>query len=142
MTVTQDFRYRYHRPVPSPPVRTRVAVADGVGGDPGAVAQVLEKFDPGATDLLLGWVPEGQLLSGLEHYADVATVMGGFALRGPIDAGTVRYVTARLGAVPALLRGPLRPDVLVAPVAPVDGEVLLRDEAAWVRGAGDAGAAV
>jgi Acetyl-CoA hydrolase/transferase C-terminal domain len=119
-----------------------VAVADGVGGDPEAVTQVLEGFDPGSTDLLLGWVPDGQLLSGLERYADVATVMGGFALRAPIDAGAVRYVTVRLGVVPALLRGPLRPDVLVAPVAPVDGGFLLTTESAWLRAAIDAGADV
>ena len=142
MTVPKDFRYRYHRPVPSPPARTRVAVADGVGGDPAAVAQALAMFDPVATDLLLGWVPEGQLLPGLERYADVATVMGGFALRGPIDTGVVRYVTVRLGAVPALLQGPLRPDVLIAPVAPADGGFLLTTESAWLRAAIDAGAEV
>ena len=140
MTVPKDFRYRYHRPVSPPPARRRVAVADGVGGDPAAVTQVLERFDPGPTELLLGWVPEGQLLPGLERFADVATVMGGFALRGPIDDGVVRYVTVRLGAVPALLNGPLRPDVLVAPVAPVAGGYLLTTESAWLRAAVDAGA--
>jgi hypothetical protein len=125
-----------------PPAQTRVAVADGVGGDPVAVVQALEGFDPGSTRILLGWVPEGQLLRGLERFADVATVMGGFALRGPIDAGAVRYVTVRLGAVPALLRGPLRPDVLVAPVAPVEGGFLLTTESAWLRAAIDGGAEV
>jgi hypothetical protein len=119
-----------------------VAVADGVGGDPEAVAQALEGFDPGSTDLLLGWVPDGQLLAGLERYADVATVMGGFALRSLIDAGAVRYVTVRLGVVPALLWGPLRPHVLVAPVAPVDGGFLLTTESAWLRAAVEAGADV
>jgi hypothetical protein len=119
-----------------------VAVADGVGGDPEVVARVLEGFDPGSTDLLLGWVPDGQLLSGLGRYADVATVMGGFALRGLIDAGAVRYVTVRLGVVPAILRGPLRPNVLVASVAPVDSGFLLTTESAWIRAAIDAGADV
>lgn len=142
MTVPKDFRYRYHLRVRPPPARTSVAVADGVGADPEAVARVLQGFDPASTDLLLGWVPEGQLLSGLERFADVATVMGGFALRGPIDAGVVRYVTARLGAVPALLQGPLRPDLLVAPVSPVDGGFLLTTESAWVPAAIDAGAEV
>ena len=142
MTVPKDFRYRYHRPVSLRPAHTRVAVADGVGGDPAAVAHVLERFDSGSTELLLGWVPEGQLLSGLEGFADVATVMGGFALRAPIDSGAVRYVTVRLGAVPALLNGPLRPDVLVAPVAPVAGGYLLTTESAWLRAAVDAGADV
>jgi hypothetical protein len=142
MTVPKDFRYRYHRPVPTPPARTTVAVADGVGGDPEAVALALEAFDPGSTALLLGWVPEGQLLPGLERYADVATVMGGFALRSLIDAGAVRYVTVRLGAVPALLRGSLRPDVLIAPLAPVNGGFLLTTESAWIRAAIDAGAEV
>ena len=41
MTVPKDFRYRYHRPVPSPPVRTRVAVVDGVGGDPEAADRAM-----------------------------------------------------------------------------------------------------
>jgi acyl CoA:acetate/3-ketoacid CoA transferase beta subunit len=142
MTVPKDFRYRYHRPVPTPPALIRVAVADGVGGDPEAVAQALEVFDPGSTELLLGWVPAGQLLTELDQYAGVATVMGGFALRDLIDAGTVRYVTARLGTVPALLWGPLRVQVLVATVAPVDGGFLLTTESAWARAAIDTGAEV
>ena len=128
--------------MPQPAAHTRVAVADGVGGDPTAVAQVLAGFDPASVDLLLGWVPDGQLLPGLERYADVATVMGGFALRGPIDRGEVRYMTVRLGAVPALLQGPLRPDILVAAVAPVTSGFLLTTESAWVRAAIDAGAEV
>ena len=128
--------------MPTPPARTTVAVADGVGGDPEAVALALAEFDPGSTALVLGWVPDGQLLPGLGRYADVATVMGGFALRSLIDAGAVRYVTVRLGAVPALLRGSLRPDVLIAPLAPVNGGFLLTTESAWVRAAIDAGAEV
>jgi acyl CoA:acetate/3-ketoacid CoA transferase beta subunit len=142
MTVPKDFRYRYHRPVPTPPTITRVAVADGVGGDPEAVALALNVFDPGSIELLLGWVPVGQLLAELDQYAGVATLMGGFALRGLIDAGAVRYVSARLGTVPALLSGPLRAEVLVAPVAPVDDGFLLTTESAWVRAAIDAGAEV
>ncbi|HEY3844364.1 MAG TPA: acetyl-CoA hydrolase/transferase C-terminal domain-containing protein [Acidimicrobiales bacterium] len=128
--------------MPPPATRTRVAVADGVGGDPTTVAQVLDGFDPASVDLLLGWVPDGQLLPGLERYADVATVMGGFALRGPIDRGDVRYMTVRLGAVPALLGGPLRPDILVVPLAPGRGGFLLTTESAWVRAVIDAGAEV
>jgi acyl CoA:acetate/3-ketoacid CoA transferase beta subunit len=142
MTVPKDFRYRYHLSVPTAPGITRVAVADGVGGDPEAVTQALKAFDPGSIELLLGWVPVGQLLAGLDQYARVATVMGGFALRGLIDAGAVHSVSARLGTVPALLSGPLRAEVLVAPVAPVDDGFLLTTESAWVRAAIDAGAEV
>ena len=67
MTVPKDFRYRYHRRVPSPPARTRVAVADGVGGDPDAVAQVLAGVRSGCHRTPPGLGPEGQLLPGLER---------------------------------------------------------------------------
>jgi hypothetical protein len=120
-----------------------VAIGDGVSGDPKVVANCLDELsDPAAVELLVGWVPEGQLLPGLERYANVTTIMGGFANRGPIDRHVVRYVTTRLGAVPALLHGPLRVDVLITSVAPVTGGFLLTTESAWQRAAIDAGAQV
>jgi acyl-CoA hydrolase len=68
--------------------------------------------------------------------------MGGFALRGPIDRGEIRYIASRLGAVPALLHRVLRVDVLLTSVAPVAGGFLLTTESAWQRAAIDAGAQV
>jgi acyl-CoA hydrolase len=68
--------------------------------------------------------------------------MGGYGLRRLIDEGKVAYIPARLGAMAALLNGPLRPDVLVASMRPVDDGWCFTSEVAWQRAAVDAGAVV
>lgn len=92
--------------------RPLVVYADGPDGplpDPRSVAAVRELADP---ELLLGWVvrtPGWLDETGLP----VTTVLAGSGLRAAVRTGRVRHVPRRLSAMPALLRGGLRPDVAV-----------------------------
>jgi hypothetical protein len=145
----ERIRYRYSRGVStlgfSDLLRPgcRVAIADGVGS-PTSSFEALSRAAAaaGGVNLVLGWTPAP--LDGLDlaAFASVRTLMGGYALRAPIDRGEVRYAVVRLGASPAVLHGALLPDVLVASVARrVDGFGLLT-EVAWMRAAIDDGAMV
>jgi acyl-CoA hydrolase len=121
----------------------RVALADGVGA-PRSVSGELAEAARRAGDvrLLMGWVPVADPTLDFDAFADVRTFMGGWGLRGPIDDGQVRYLPAALGATPSLVRGPLRPDVLVAALVEVPGGYAFGSEVSWLRAAVDAGAVV
>jgi hypothetical protein len=121
----------------------RIALGDGVGCAAAVSSEHVRALGEGTTsEILLGWVPEGQFLLDPADFASVRALMGGYALRGPIDRGQVRYVPARLGATPSLLHGPLRCDALVASVARRDGGYVFTTESAWQRAAVDGGAFV
>jgi hypothetical protein len=96
----------------------------------------------GGVKLLLAWAPTP--LAGLDFgaFAEVWTLMAGYSLRGPVDAGLVRYAINRLGAAPSLLNGPLRVDVLVASLSSGAGGHRFTTEVAWQRAVVDSGAAV
>lgn len=122
----------------------RVAVADGAGMPVSLMAPLAEAAaSVGGVSLVLGWClaePEG--LSGAD-FDDVRTVMAGFGLRSCIDAGTVQYVPTRLRAVPALLTGPLLPDVLlVSWRRGVEGTWSWGTEVSWMQSVVDAGVTV
>jgi acyl-CoA hydrolase len=73
--------------------------------------------------------------------------MPGWGLRDGVAAGLVRFPPVRLSAVPALLHGPWRPDLLVASLVPVAGSsgrggYAFGSEVSWQRAAIGAGAAV
>lgn len=72
----------------------------------------------------------------------VCALISGFGMRRAIDAGHVGFVPARFGALPSLLRGPLRADVLLATLAPVPGGYAFTTESSWQRAAIGAGARV
>ncbi|HZZ47534.1 MAG TPA: acetyl-CoA hydrolase/transferase C-terminal domain-containing protein [Pseudonocardia sp.] len=113
----------------------RVAVADGAG-TPRSLYPALNRAAArhGNLRLLLGWTPypETGLDAGL--FSDARTVMSGWGLRAAVDAGTVTPVVARLSAVPALLAGPLRPDLLVTTLVRTPDGLRLSSESAWMRG--------
>jgi len=123
----------------------RVAVGDGIGA-PRALSGALSAAAAagGGVRLLLGWLPAAD--PGLDYgaFADVRAVMSGWGLRRPVENGLVRALPVRLSTVPALLRGPLRPDLLVASVvAAADGPgYVFATEISWMRAAVDAGARV
>lgn len=98
--------------------------------------------EAGGVELLLGWIPGAPPDLDFGAFASARTIMGGYGLRRPIDEGQVAYVPARLGAVSALLLGPLRPDLLVASMRPAGRGWCFTTEVAWQRAALDAGAVV
>lgn len=121
----------------------RVAVADGTGTPHGlffALNRSAERH--GDLRLLLGWTPVAEPGLDIGLFADARTVMSGWGLRAAVDQGTVVPVPARLSAVPALLNGPLRPDLLLATVVRSAGGLHFSSEVAWMRAAIDAGVPV
>ncbi|HEY2204311.1 MAG TPA: acetyl-CoA hydrolase, partial [Pseudonocardia sp.] len=121
----------------------RVAVADGTGTPRSlypALNRAAERY--GDLRLLLGWTPVADPTLDASLFADARTVMSGWGLRGPVDAGTVRPVPARLSAVPALLHGPLRPDLLLATVVRAADGLRFGTESSWLRAAVAAGVPV
>jgi hypothetical protein len=119
----------------------RVAVADGVGLPSDVLAPLSAAARAvGDVELVLGWVPGS--LEGLEWdaFRAVRTVMGGYSLRDAVDDGRARYLPARLGSVPSLLAGALRPDVVVASVVPCADGLRCGTEVGWTRAARAAGA--
>jgi acyl-CoA hydrolase len=120
-----------------------VAVGDGFGA-PRAVSAELSRAaaQAGGVRLILGWVPRADPDLDFAAFADVRTVMPGWGLRDGVAAGLVRFTPVRLSAVPALLHGPWRPDVLVASLVPAVGGYAFGSEVSWQRAAIGAGATV
>lgn len=123
--------------------RMRVAVGDGLGYPRWAMADLCHAAsDHTDVSLFLGWMP--MLSEGLDLtvFSDVRTIMPAGALRTPVEAGLIRAVPSRLSGVPALLQGPLRPDLLLVTVVPAPGGYLLGCEVSWMRGLIEAGVPV
>jgi acyl-CoA hydrolase len=121
----------------------RVAVADGVGRPEALSRQLSEEArELGDVRLFLGWMPAEDDGLDLAAFADVRTVMGGWGLRRAIDDGRAHYLPARMGSVPALLSGPLRPDVVVVSVVEGPLGLTLGSEVSWMRAAIATGARV
>lgn len=118
----------------------RIAVADGCGA-PRATFPALGDIarERGDLRLVLGWMPAPVEGLDLAAFADARSVMPGWGLRPAVDAGHVRAVPARFSAMPALLAGPLRPDLLVVAAAPGPYGPVLGSEVSWMRAVVDAG---
>jgi acyl-CoA hydrolase len=125
-----------------------VAVGDGFGA-PRAVSAELSRAAArvGGVRLILGWVPRADPDLDFTAFAEVWTVMPGWGLRDGVAAGLVRFPPVRLSAVPALLHGPWRPDLLVASLVAAGGSsgrggYAFGSEVSWQRAAIGAGATV
>lgn len=122
---------------------TLVAIADGAGAPVGLGEALAEAAaSVGGVRLLLGWCLAPPVPWDRDAFADVRTFMGGYGLRKAMQEGFVRYVPTRLAAVPALLAGPLRPDVVVASLAPTPNGPVYGSEIAWLPAATEAGAVI
>lgn len=121
-----------------------VAIADGCGapiGVGGTLADAARAV--GGVRVLLGWSMTAPIdVHDHEAFTDIRTVMSGYALRAPVRDGQVRYLPTRLGSVPRLLAGALRPDVLLAALRPGGRGLVFGSEVGWMRAAVDAGATV
>ncbi|MHA6796300.1 acetyl-CoA hydrolase/transferase C-terminal domain-containing protein [Pseudonocardia bannensis] len=113
----------------------RVAVADGCGSPRALYPPLLRAAARhGDLRLLLGWMPVAEPGLDPAPFAEARAVLGGPGLRAAVDGGAVRTVPCRLSAVPSLLAGPLRPDLLLATVVRGPEGLRLGAEASWVRG--------
>lgn len=112
----------------------RVVVADGAGSPTSWLGELTEAARRvGDVSLVLGWtldLPDGFDPSA---FAEVRTLMGGFALRAAVQDGSVTQVPDRLSGIPATLAGPLRPDVLLAALRPTDDGWAWGSEVSWMQ---------
>jgi len=121
----------------------RIAVEDGTG-TPRSLFPALNRAAErhGDLRLLLGWTPVAEPTLDLSLFADARTVMSGWGLRAAVEAGTVTPIPMRLSAVPALLHGPLRPDLVLATVVRTTTGLRFSAEVSWLRAAMGAGVPV
>ena len=124
-----------------------VAVGDGFGSPRSASAELSAAAAAaaargGGVRLILGWVPQPDPDLDFTAFADARTFMPGWGLRRAVDAGEVSFAPARMSAVPALIAGPWRPDLLVATVVRTGDGFRFGSEVSWQRAAIDAGVRV
>ncbi len=132
-----------------------VALGDGFGAPLGVCGELAAAAaDCGGVRLILGWMPRMSADLDFTAFADARTCMPGWGLRTAIDAGLVKFAPVRLSAVPALMYGPWRPDLLVTTLVPAatggsgsgsDGGgsgLAFGTEVSWQRAAIAAGARV
>jgi hypothetical protein len=126
-----------------------VAIGDGVGvlhslNDGTSVGAVISAVarDVGSVRLILGWLPTP--FDGIETdaFAETVALMPGWGVRTLLPCPTARFVPTRLSAIPALLTGVLRPDVLVTRMVERDGRLHFGSEVSWQRGLLNAGVPV
>jgi acyl-CoA hydrolase len=126
-----------------------IALGDGVGAlrclddgtSVGAVISALAR-DLGSVRLIVGWLPTP--LDGIEAdaFAETVALMPGWGVRTVLPSPTARFVPTRLSAIPPLLTGVLRPDVLVTRLVERAGRLHFGTEVSWQRGLVDAGVPV
>nr|WP_197517971.1 acetyl-CoA hydrolase/transferase C-terminal domain-containing protein [Mycobacterium sp. E796] len=126
-----------------------VALGDGVGAprytdDGASVCATLSAVarEIGGIRLVVGWLPSP--LHGLESdaFAEVVAIMPGWGVRNILASPTARFVPTRLSSVPSLVRGVLRPDILITRVVERAGRFHFGTEVSWQREIVDAGAGV
>lgn len=122
---------------------SRIAVSDACGL-PYVLAGPLNRVAAraGGVRLVLGWVPGPAPAVDPGAFADIRTVVGGPGLRALMESGAARRVPARLSATPALLAGPLRPDLLLATVVADPDGYRFGAESSWMRGLAASGVPV
>lgn len=120
-----------------------IAVGDGFGAPAAAFGELSEAAaSHGGVRLILGWMPMRPVGLDFTAFSDVRTFMPGWGLRKGTDSGQVSFAPARLSAVPGLLHGPWRPDLLLATLVASGSGFAFGSEVSWQRAAVDAGAAV
>ncbi|WP_066064749.1 acetyl-CoA hydrolase/transferase C-terminal domain-containing protein [Frankia sp. EI5c] len=120
----------------------RVALADGCG-TPELLHGPLSRVAAGrAVRLVLGWMPAAAPDLDASAFADVRVLMGGPGTRAMVETGLAHVVPCRLSAVPALLGGPLRPDLLLATVVRGRDGFRFGAEVGYLRGLVAAGVPV
>jgi acyl-CoA hydrolase len=126
-----------------------VALGDGAGlvrglDDGSSVCAAVSGAarDIGSLRLVLGWLPAP--VDGLDPdaFAEVVALMPSGSVRSVLRSPSARFVPTRLAAIPALLAGPLRPDVLITRLVERDGRLHFGTEVSYQQGLVNAGVQV
>jgi len=127
----------------------RVALGDGVGelrtlDDGTSVGAALSAAarDAGSVRLVLGWLPAPVDGIDPDAFSEVRALMPGWGVRDVLRSPTAGFIPARLSAVPALLTGTLRPDLLITRLVERDGRLHFGTEVSWQRELVNAGVPV
>lgn len=130
------------------PTKT-IAVGDGVGAlgllaDGTSVYERLSSFagEAGGVSLILGWSPVPPPGLQPDAFAQIFTLMPGWGVRGLLAQPVTRSIPTSMAAIPALLSGHLRPDVLITRMAERDGGLHFCTEVSWQQALFDAGVQV
>ena len=123
-----------------------VALGDGAGtvreledGTSGCGALSAVAREIGSVRLVLGWAPA--TLHGLEAdaFSEVLALVPSGPVRTVLRSASARFVPSRLSALPALLAGPLRPDVLITRLVERGGQLRFGTEVSYQRALVDSG---
>jgi acyl CoA:acetate/3-ketoacid CoA transferase beta subunit len=123
-----------------------VAIGDGVGTvshlddgtTTGAVLSTAAR-DVGGIRLVLGWLPVAMADLDVAAFDEVVVLMPGWGLRDLLDRPSARFLPTRLTGTAALLRGPIRPDLLITRLAHRHSTLHFTTEVSWQRAVIDAG---
>ena len=121
-----------------------VALGDGAGalGPQACAALSAAARDVGSLRLVLGWLPTTAEGLDPDAFATVVVLMPNGGARHVLRSPAARFVPARLSAWPALLTGPLRPDILITRLVQRDGLLHFGTEVSFQRGLVQAGVPV
>lgn len=126
-----------------------IAIGDGVGAvnalqDGESVGAVLSAFaaeTPGVT-LVLGWSPVAPQGITPEAFARIVPLMPGWGVRALLPSPVTSAVPVSMAAIPALLGGHLRPDVLITRMTRRGDGLHFCTEISWQRALVDLGVPV
>ena len=119
-----------------------VAVGDGVGAIRDGAALSAVARDVGSVRLVLGWLPAPIVGIDPDCFAEVVALMPGWGVRDVLSSPKAHFVPTRLAAIPALLAGALRPDVLITRLVERNGRLHFGTEVSWQSELVDSGVPV
>lgn len=126
-----------------------VALGDGVGApgrlaDGTVVAEALSTAAAvvGGVRLVLGWMPLECDGIDPDAFAEIVVLMPGWGVRKLLAHPGVKFLPTRLGALPGLLAGPCRVDLLITRLSPNGDALGFATEVSWQQGVIDCGAQI
>lgn len=126
-----------------------IALGDGVGGlnllEGGvSIGATVSDYaaETGRVSVILGWSPVPTRGLRPDDFARVVSLMPGWGVRALLPSPATRAVPTSMAAIPALLSGHLRPDVLITRMTERDGVLRFCTEVSWQRALIDIGVPV
>lgn len=123
-----------------------IALGDGVGApstiaDGPSVGEALSQFaaENGRVTLILGWTPVAPQGLEADAFARIVTLMPGWGVRKLLPSPVTRSVPVSMAAIPGLLAGYLRPDILITRMTPSGAGLQFCTEISWQRAVVESG---